>query len=330
MAATPVDIYIHDTYFIVAHIHYVVFGGSIFGIFAGIYYWFPKMFGRMMNETLGKIHFWLHLHLLQLHVLPDAHPRRRRPHAPHLQPDAVRVPAAPAALERVHDLSARSAWARRRSSSSINFFWTPVRRREGGANPWHANTLEWAAPSPPPHGNCPTLPDGLPRALRVQRPRGGGRLPAAGAGAGARGGAAARSLTKGAGGEAGAPAGRADRGRDLRADRLRRSRDQHGRRPGGAGLADDLRSQHVPVPVVADGRRRVLRAQPSPARLPRRAADAGAGRRAVASRPAVCGRWASPRWSRSSPRASSVACGWSCSLTAWPWCTARWPRRSSR
>ena len=58
MAATPVDIFIHDTYFIVAHIHYVVFGGSVFGIFAAIYFWFPKMFGRMMNETLGKIHFW--------------------------------------------------------------------------------------------------------------------------------------------------------------------------------------------------------------------------------------------------------------------------------
>src|SRR5262249_49532170 len=58
MAATPVDIFIHDTYFIVAHIHYVVFGGSVFGIFAAIYYWFPKMFGRMMNDTLGKVHFW--------------------------------------------------------------------------------------------------------------------------------------------------------------------------------------------------------------------------------------------------------------------------------
>ena len=59
MAATPVDMHIHDTYFIVAHIHYVLFGGSIFGIFAAIYFWYPKMFGRMMNETLGKIHFFL-------------------------------------------------------------------------------------------------------------------------------------------------------------------------------------------------------------------------------------------------------------------------------
>ena len=58
MASTPVDIFIHDTYYIVAHVHYVVFGGSVFGIFAAIYYWFPKMFGRMMNDTLGKIHFW--------------------------------------------------------------------------------------------------------------------------------------------------------------------------------------------------------------------------------------------------------------------------------
>src|SRR5258708_2468620 len=59
MACTPVDMYIHDTYFIVAHIHYVLFGGSLFGVFAGITYWYPKMFGRMMNETLGKIHFWI-------------------------------------------------------------------------------------------------------------------------------------------------------------------------------------------------------------------------------------------------------------------------------
>src|ERR671935_204590 len=70
MASTPVDIYIQDTYFIVAHIHYVVFGGSVFGIFTAIYYWFPKMFGRMTNETLGKIHFWLTLLFFNLTFFP--------------------------------------------------------------------------------------------------------------------------------------------------------------------------------------------------------------------------------------------------------------------
>ena len=75
MAATPVDMHIHDTYFIVGHIHYVLFGGSMFGIFAAIYYWFPKMFGRMMNERLGQDPLRPDVHLLQRHVLPDAHRR---------------------------------------------------------------------------------------------------------------------------------------------------------------------------------------------------------------------------------------------------------------
>ncbi len=78
MAATPVDIFIHDTYFIVAHFHYVLFGGTAMAVFGAIYFWFPKMFGRMMNETAGQVALLADVHLPQRHVLHDAHPGRRR------------------------------------------------------------------------------------------------------------------------------------------------------------------------------------------------------------------------------------------------------------
>ncbi|MEX0778049.1 MAG: cbb3-type cytochrome c oxidase subunit I [Phycisphaeraceae bacterium] len=97
MAAAPVDIHIHDTYFIVAHIHYVLFGGTIFGIFAGIYYWFPKMFGRQMNQRWGTIHFIMTIVAFNgtfflMHILGvGGHPRRYAsileiPTMAHLQP----------------------------------------------------------------------------------------------------------------------------------------------------------------------------------------------------------------------------------------------------
>ncbi len=97
MAAAPVDIYFHDTYFIVGHIHYVLFGGSLLGIFAGIYYWYPKMFGKTLNQRLGVLHFWLtiigfNLTFFTMHIVGiGAHPRRyatilEYPSLEHLQP----------------------------------------------------------------------------------------------------------------------------------------------------------------------------------------------------------------------------------------------------
>ena len=152
MANTPVDIFIHDTYFIVAHIHYVVFGGSVFGIFAGIYYWFPKMFGRMMNETLGKIHFWLtfvafNCVFFPMHIL-GVGGMMRRIYNPmqyeFLQP-----------LQPINVFITISAICLGLAQIPfvINFFWSLFAGKQAALNPWQANTLEWSAPSPPPHGN---------------------------------------------------------------------------------------------------------------------------------------------------------------------------------
>ena len=158
MANTPVDIFIHDTYFIVAHIHYVVFGGSVFGIFAGIYYWFPKMFGRMMNETLGKIHFWLtfvafNCVFFPMHIL-GVGGMMRRIYNPmqyeFLQP-----------LQPINVFITISAifLGLAQIPFVINFFWSLFAGKQAALNPWQANTLEWSAPSPPPHGNWgETLP----------------------------------------------------------------------------------------------------------------------------------------------------------------------------
>jgi cytochrome c oxidase subunit 1 len=84
LAAPPLDFQATDTYFVVAHFHYVLFGGSIFGIFAGIYYWYPKMTGRLLSERLGKWHFWIMMLGFNIILLPTALPRAGRDAAPDL------------------------------------------------------------------------------------------------------------------------------------------------------------------------------------------------------------------------------------------------------
>ncbi|HEU5394237.1 MAG TPA: cbb3-type cytochrome c oxidase subunit I, partial [Candidatus Methylomirabilis sp.] len=152
MASTPVDIFIHDTYFIVAHIHYVVFGGSIFGAFAAIYYWFPKLFGRTMNETLGKIHFYLTFLFFNgtffpMHILGVGGMMRRIYNPTQyefLQP-----------LQHWNVFITVSAilLGFAQIAFAVNFLWSLFKGRKAESNPWKANTLEWTAPSPPPHGN---------------------------------------------------------------------------------------------------------------------------------------------------------------------------------
>jgi cytochrome c oxidase subunit 1 len=154
MACTPVDMYIHDTYFIVAHIHYVLFGGSLFGIFAGVTYWYPKMFGRMMNETLGKIHFWItfvafNCTFFPMHILGMGG-HMRRIYNP-TQYDFLKP------LEPINMFISISAFVLGSAQFIFlaNMIWSYFKGEKASENPWNANTLEWSAPSPPGHGNWP-------------------------------------------------------------------------------------------------------------------------------------------------------------------------------
>ena len=159
MASTPVDIYIHDTYIVVAHFHYVVFAGSVFAIFAAIYHWFPKMFGRHMNETLGKIHFWgtflgFNGIFIPLFVTGMAGDHRRiwsYVLFPQQSTQLLQDLRVFATCSMLFMLAFQPIFV-------FNFFWSLFRGEKAPANPWKANTLEWQAPSPPPHGNFAELP----------------------------------------------------------------------------------------------------------------------------------------------------------------------------
>jgi len=159
MALTPVDMFIHDTYFIVAHIHYVLFGGSIFAIFAGVSYWFPKMFGRMMNNTLGYIHFVLtfigfNLTFFPMHILGiGGHMRRIA------NPLQYEFLGGMEFWNRTITVSALGLFFIAQLPFLLNFFGSMIKGPKAVQNPWNANTLEWvAAPTPPPHGNFPVQP----------------------------------------------------------------------------------------------------------------------------------------------------------------------------
>jgi cytochrome c oxidase subunit 1 len=157
MAATPIDLHIHDTYFIVAHIHYVLFGGSLMGAFGGIYYWFPKMFGRQMNAKLGHIHFWITLvafncTFFMMHVVGLGGMQRR------VADPYSKYPYIDAMLPMNHFMTISAivlGFAQFIFVANLvySIFWGP----KATQNPWNANTLEWcAAPvGPGIHGNFP-------------------------------------------------------------------------------------------------------------------------------------------------------------------------------
>jgi cytochrome c oxidase subunit I len=154
MAIFPVDWQLHDTYFIVAHFHYVLFGGSAFALMAGLYYWFPKITGRMFSEALGKLSFWFMFigfnvtFLIQHSAGLSGMPRRVYRYSEELGVSGYNLVSTIGSF--ILGIGVVMVVA--------NLLWSAKRGRRAGNDPWQGNTLEWFTPSPPPPNNFDVIP----------------------------------------------------------------------------------------------------------------------------------------------------------------------------
>jgi cytochrome c oxidase subunit 1 len=154
LSVAPFDWQVHNTYFVIAHFHYVLIGAIVFMVFAAFYYWYPKMTGRMLSETIGRWHFWVFL--IGFHVTFDT----------------MHIPGLLGMPRHIYTYEADRGWGTLNMIVSIgafiqaigilifvyNLIWSYLHGEEAGPDPWDAWTLEWATPSPPPHYNFAVTP----------------------------------------------------------------------------------------------------------------------------------------------------------------------------
>jgi cytochrome c oxidase subunit 1 len=159
LAAAPFNWQLSGSYFVVAHFHYVIVGGILFALFGAFYYWYPKMTGKMLGETLGKWHFWLFLIGF------------------HLTFDLMHIPGMLGMPRRIYTYEPGRGWDDWNLLVSlgaliqgaailcfvVNMIWSYFKGKDAGNDPWDAWTLEWAVPSPPPAYNFATIPEVLSR-----------------------------------------------------------------------------------------------------------------------------------------------------------------------
>jgi len=147
-----VNVHLHDTYFVVSHFHYVMFGGTGFALFAAMHYWFPKMFGRMYNKKLANIALAIEfvgfnlLYFTMMIMGYEGMPRRYYDHLPQFHTD--------------HVIATVGSWVLISGLLLMlaNLFWSIFKGQKVGSNPWGGTTLEWQVPSPPPHENFEEIP----------------------------------------------------------------------------------------------------------------------------------------------------------------------------